>query len=381
LGLLARFPPPAPIYELELRRPAPRPAVPGTLGELSTFPDAFEAFVDDRLGFRHWLITLNNRALLALGVSSSPRALVGKDGWFYLRQTPTVDVVSYQRGLSRFRPGTLQRWLAVLEQRQRWLAERGIPLVVAIVPNKHTIYPEHLPDWMEPVAPTRLDQLTAALAERPDLDVVDLRPALQRVRRASQQPLYFRTDSHWTPRGAYAAYREIMRHVQRQLPQVPVLAPEQIDRRPVAPEPRDLVRVLGVGYEALWEGGVELVPNGRKRPRRFQYLHRGRWLPWEKPGTRPLASVTFESNGGGTGRPRALVFRDSFTNALIPFLDASFDRTIYTHHRMNRFNTRLVEQQQPDVVLYILSERALLDPPRDWRRRPGFRAGLSRTKG
>ncbi len=33
-------------------------------------------------------------------------------------------------------------------RRREWLAARGIAYVVTVVPEKFTIYPEHLPAWV-----------------------------------------------------------------------------------------------------------------------------------------------------------------------------------------------------------------------------------------
>ena len=39
------------------------------------------------------------------------------------------------------------RWAQQLRERQDWLQARGIPSLFAVIPNKHSIYPENAPPW------------------------------------------------------------------------------------------------------------------------------------------------------------------------------------------------------------------------------------------
>jgi hypothetical protein len=65
---------------------------------------------------------------------------------------------------------------------------------------------------------------------------------------------------------------------------------------------------------------------------------------------------------GDPSQPRAVVFRDSFANALIPFLSESFDRVLYVWQP--DVHARVVEIEQPDVVIHEIAERFLSRSPR-----------------
>jgi len=62
--------------------------------------------------------------------------------------------------------------------------------------------------------------------------------------------------------------------------------------------------------------------------------------------------------------PRALIFRDSFSTALIPFFARSFSEIMLDHHRKNTLNKDLVEAFRPDVVLFIFIEADLVYRPK-----------------
>lgn len=59
----------------------------------------------------------------------------------------------------------------------------------------------------------------------------------------------------------------------------------------------------------------------------------------------------------GATLPRALVFRDSFTSRLAPFLSEHFSRAAYMWE--NDFDANLVEKEHPDIVIQELVGRHL----------------------
>ncbi|TMH00657.1 MAG: hypothetical protein E6H67_18925, partial [Betaproteobacteria bacterium] len=194
----------------ENRRPAPLPTIelgtPGWGWSILTFPRRFERYWNDSFAFRWYLIRWHSIAKLALGISPSPKALVGQNGYLFYAAEQSVD---YFRAVKPFAARELVQWRAELEKRRAWLAERGIRYLVVVAPSKETIYPEFMPPALRPVRPeTRLDQLLKELAAHSSVDVVDLRPALRRAKET--QRVYHQTDTHWNDAGAMIAYGEIL---------------------------------------------------------------------------------------------------------------------------------------------------------------------------
>jgi hypothetical protein len=54
---------------------------------------------------------------------------------------------------------------------------------------------------------------------------------------------------------------------------------------------------------------------------------------------------------------KVLVFHDSFTTALVPFIKESFGETVFIWKP--NFNKTLIEKEKPDIVLQIVVERNL----------------------
>jgi hypothetical protein len=79
-----------------------------------------------------------------------------------------------------------------------------------------------------------------------------------------------------------------------------------------------------------------------------------------------------EADQPGPGLPRAVVFRDSFAGAMVPFLSEAFGhvRFVYDHQP----DPRLIEVEKPDVVILEMVERYVarsvdLTPPVEMLRR------------
>ena len=73
---------------------------------------------------------------------------------------------------------------------------------------------------------------------------------------------------------------------------------------------------------------------------------------WCEREQRPLAH-----GGRAASGPRAVIFRDSFANALIPYLSENFSRVLYVWAR--DLVPRIVEREEPDVVIQQIAGRLL----------------------
>jgi hypothetical protein len=89
-------------------------------------------------------------------------------------------------------------------------ASHGARLLIVLIPLREQIYPERRRghedlDWDKP------QRILGEFFEGSGIDWLDLRPALTAA--ASGAPLYFETDSHWTPRGHAVAASAIAEHI------------------------------------------------------------------------------------------------------------------------------------------------------------------------
>ena len=330
----------------ENRRPAALPTIqlggPGWGYSMVSFPRRFERYWNDSFAFRWYLIRAHSLAKLALGVSPSPKALVGRDGYLFYAAEQSVD---YFRGVKPFTPEDLARWREDLEARRTWLAERGIRYLVVVAPNKETIYPEYMPEALKPVrTESRLDQLLADLRlHHSEVHVVDLREPLRMAKRSER--VYHKTDTHWNDAGALVASGEILSRVKIWFPEVdPTPAPGAVVKRS-APG-GDLARILAL-EDRFPEERIDWVPSVPVRARQSQVSD-------SRSG-----DITAMECDGCIG-PRVIMNQDSFNTNLAPLLAEHFSRIVLVDG--SRLDRPLIEREKPQLVIQEFVERALMCP-------------------
>lgn len=155
-------------------------------------------------------------ALVPAAAQAQPTlAVAGKNGWLF----PLWDRVE------RVDTTTLRQVVQVIAEATGVLRQARIDVAFCIIPSKARLYRQYLPDSVKPSAEASqrytvpAGELRRAGAVVPDIDA-RFREVLQRE---PNRPLYFRSDTHWTPLGAEIAAVEVARLVKEslRLPQSP----------------------------------------------------------------------------------------------------------------------------------------------------------------
>lgn len=331
------------------------PADLSTWGQFATsiarYPKAFESYFDDNFAFRDSLIRLHSY-LVIHGLPSSSDALIGKDNWLFYGEPQAL--ASYRR-TDRFTTEELENWRLEIEANRDWLAERGIKYLFVIAPEKSTIYPEYMPEYITRAASqSRLDQFVSYMEQSSDVEIVDLRDEL--LKHKHEEILYFRTDTHWNDLGAYIAYQAIIHRLTKWFPQ---LAPTPAADFSIEVQPfsGDLAGIL-----ALNDVLIEDAPFMTMRAERRSHL--------SPPGLGPFLDISewqqpMATEVDDSVLPKAIVFRDSFGERLSPFLAEDF-RRVLTISDYSLYQETII-REQPDVVIQEMVERILYfsEPPGD----------------
>ena len=301
------------------------------------FGKAFEAYFKD-----HFLgrapITQAASLIRAQLFQSSPRpdkVVIGKDSWlFYMSRSDKVfDSFTHQNLLSEKELADLfARW----NRRQRILKDRGVIYYQAVWPNKATIYPEFLPARMASAPQGEISKIDQVLAygqeEHPNLPILDVRASLMEEK---AKALYRRLDTHWNDLGAYYAYRELMAFLGEEA--YPMEAFTQEERET---SEGDLMNMLGLcGLQTF----SETIPI-------FQYPN---WTQITKESTE-RSNLFVMRNPLAPKQQRLLVFRDSFTSALVPFISRHYAEVYFM---WSDFREEVVWEVEPDVVVEAKVER------------------------
>ncbi|HCB15032.1 MAG TPA: hypothetical protein DEP36_15910 [Gammaproteobacteria bacterium] len=277
------------------------------------------------------------RAWVSSAHHSSPNASVyyGAEGWLFYNGDQSLGQVSR----APLRTETIKRFADLLSGLNHVLQRENRRLVVAVAPNKESVYPEKLPGWLRvKTGPTEYDALFAELAKTP-IHTVDLRTLLRDA--AQKIPVYYKTDSHWNMWGALIAYNALVTAAGQET--------WRIDPK-IALEPNvrsysgDLARYLGL-YPYLLEPDWQLAVG--HEPKNERVL--------SDRSVFPTRVFDYHHNG-----PVVLIIGDSFSNRLFKyFLSLHVSRLIWTHHNECGFDGSLINRYQPSIVFYLPAERMI----------------------
>lgn len=283
---------------------------------LASFPRAIEegrpnldylgqlgSWYADHFALRNALVdldaTLKERALVT---SATDNVVVGTGGWLYY----AGELNDWRRAapMSDRAIANATHNLALVNEA---LSAQGKRFVVAIAPNKSTLYPGHMPPWLLAGSdPSNAERLGAALAER-GVPYVNLLDALSAAERDLGGDLYLRRDSHWNNEGALVAAEALLDalghpHVawEDEAPEVDATHVGDLDA---------MLHPAGAAGEPqpLWSSAQAFS-----------------WAGEATDVEAPKLETTASADGS------LLMFRDSFGNALLPYMASSYGHASFT---------------------------------------------------
>ena len=191
---------------------------------------------------------------------TASQVLVGVDDWYYLQGDT-------DRACSPFMDwdDAVARW----ERLGALVRRSGRKVVVAIAPDKSTIYPEHLPSPFtnEDCAAKGRDTLWSTLEAAREPSLLPLRAPLVAAKGEFDMPVFFRTDSHWNSAGSAVFVREVIDRVgSAPLPESAIVVTGE------APMTGDLGNLLGTPIEET-AISVEVRATRKLLPGRVAFVH------------------------------------------------------------------------------------------------------------
>lgn len=321
----------------ENRTLAEAPSLYDEEGRLNlSFTDDAAAYLDDRFGGKSLMVTAYSKILSGIfGQSSNAKVVLGTDGWMYFNET-----LGDYTGSSAFTDQELNRLCITMEQVRRRLEDAGVPFLFAVVPNKNTVYPAHMPyNYAAASQPSNLDRL----AQR--IPLLDMRDALS----DQGEALYYQTDTHWNGRGARKGAQRIIEAIGEKTGVSPGWDWENGSSSPATVK-GDLAKMLYPDNTPV-ESDVQYEDTAQE----FEYGSR----------IKSAEDLTIETSGGREPLS-VLMLRDSFTNALLPYISNSYDSVTYLREMPLPIGEALPEELDEedaflpyDIVVLEMVERRL----------------------
>ncbi|MGN0652952.1 MAG: DHHW family protein [Gemmiger sp.] len=311
--LLNVFWPKREFSELENRKLAQMPSFSVKAVLNGQWQKNFSTYMQDQVALRDRWIDLESAVnSLVFGKTEEGGILLGNDSWMFTRlftgtESENAQLEKNVKAVSSFAsryPGRVTFLLA---------------------PSASNIYPEMLPAHAPMIAEdAMLDDIFSSIGQ--SADVIDLRPV---YRSSGSSSLYFKTDHHWTPDGAYLAYKQFCELKGLQ--------------------PFDRNAHTAVSVEDFYGTHYSAARRWNAKPDSFVYFD----LPnpmtiyritgeaqYEPDRTEPLINTDklltqdkygafLDGNNGysvieGDGQGSILVVKDSYANSFVPYLTANY---------------------------------------------------------
>ncbi len=314
----------------ENRPLAQMPKLFGESGINLGFAEGFDKFMDDNFALREYLVTAGNTASAALtGDYNGDSAVIGKNGALYYAET--LDDYLGMDQLDNDKIAVIADYLAAL---QNELRANGVEMLFIIAPNKATIYPEEMPDYLAPTdTPRNIDLLQTALSEK-GVSFIDAKALLLSAKQARR--VYYLRDSHWNNYGATLVYNACA---------------SQLGLQTYDPE----------AYAVVKDYSGDLVnfvyPSARHYEERIVYTY----TRTAEPVDHQVNFDMFKTNitVSDANDTCLLIYHDSFGKSLQPIFAVSCGRLIMQKSNSPVYSAEYVYSQGADAVIIELVERNL----------------------
>ena len=162
-----------------------------------SFMKNFESYLTDQFPLRDSAISLKTYVDRMIGVKKENGVYIGKDGFLF--DSPTA----YNKDDMTEKVKAISAFTAKYPKMKR---------AFVVSPNSSYIYSDMLPESVKlPNQSQQLDKVEKAVTDN-GLSFIDSVSILKNAKRQKDAPLlFYKTDHHWTTRGAYEVFKELAR--------------------------------------------------------------------------------------------------------------------------------------------------------------------------
>lgn len=284
-------------------------------------------YFNDHFGYRQEMAGMNAALQQKLFFTSGGnKVIAGSNGWLYY-----VDTVDDYCGWDRMNARELHNCQRVLYLIERYVKNHGGKFLFAVPPNKNSLYGKDMPYYYrKSSSASDYDRLYREL-ERNGVQTVNLKQEFLSCGRV----LYHKLDTHWNNQGAAMAHNIIMDAFGR----------ESVDFEHI---PFRIVKdFTGDLYQMMYPAGDRKDTNVLYQYS-FQFQYAG-----DNIRTDMMQFDTYNESADSS----LLMYRDSFGNALAPFMAEEFSHCRFT--KAVPYNLSLMEKEKFDYVVIEIAERHL----------------------
>lgn len=319
------------------------------INKLDPLPAKFENYIRDNFSLRG--IFLNKMGNINTNFwKKSPKPdklIIGQNKWLY-----SVDKeLDYYLGKSGYSVRQMRAFVKEFERRKQILNRMGIKMLIVVHPNKYSIYPEYLPSFLQYHPQKSASQkLLDYVAANSDLHMVYLKNAL--LAHKNQYQLFLKSDNHWNEIGGYFAAKKVVNSLHF-LADIDTISISEFCADSVVNFKGNLANMAAnASLFAETKPLLKRCNEKAKKCKRFAYQSpKGFPYPWEYQKSYCTEDTTL---------PNALIIRDSFGSALIPYMKNCFNYSTFIFDAWQyNLNLEIVKKEKPDVVIFMMLENLI----------------------
>ncbi len=320
----------------ENRTLARKPGLSRIYDEKYRYGNLFESWYSDRFFGRDFLIMVHNRVGWGQPKKGNEKVLLGADGWmFYKGNFNELDFRNEHPASSE----DLEKSVNYIVHLSEWCKRNNKKFYFFVAPNKHRVYGEFY-RYVHKQTPDNLSMANRFLckARAKGIDAIYPLDALLEAKNNGQL-LYWKHDTHWNPRGAYIGYLALMQKISKDDNSIKKVEPNFIPCSAAAFE-----REMEAMYPNITPDDISLYVQHKTNPE----------IRTNREGSRYNSTFT-QVNPRKTGK--VVVYRDSFTTAMAPYLSETFGEITYIWRYDAHEEDYEKHLKQADIVILETVER------------------------
>ena len=282
-------------------------------------------------------------------IGNSLQWFQGKDNWLFLGNTHNKTI---QKLLLDDKPNSTQinEINLPIKNLADTASDFGTKVALLIGPNKSSIYPEFLPEKLNPSKEKYINFFMRDLNNFPNLILHNPTPELIESK-SKEGKLYFKTGTHYNNKGAFLSFIGLMKKLNIEHPEVSF----KLEKSKNDDNDLDLIGISGLEDFPipLDENWTFIFENSNFELSFFD-------LPREN--ATPFGKQEIVVNSNPVSNEKVWVIGDSFTNRLRPFLNRTFSEVHYIGHlddKLNQAPSLLTDSQdKPDLIILVKVERS-----------------------
>lgn len=269
-----------------------------------SYPKKYEKYMSDQFILRDGWIDLKSRSEYLLGKLENNNILYGKDEYLFEKFT-VIDNERVNKNIDSI---------------NKLIENSNVPVSILIAPNSYEVYKDKLP-----INAPVVNQSYEINRIYNDINGGNKINIINNFKNNNKDSLYYRTDHHWTTKGAYLAYKDFIESIGNKAINLDYYSENEVEgfygtyfskAKPfnVSPDKLSYYDFSGITmkiedkvYDSLYDYSKLDI---RDKYSLFLY------------GNNPLTII---NNSNLKNGKKLVVFKDSYANSMIPFLTQNFE--------------------------------------------------------